>query len=238
MKNTYAFLLTFLAGISTVLGVIPIYFKISKNIVLNVFRIAIIVLTVISLGELLPDGFKLIYRHFNTYITLIISLFAFILGFILTKFLDSKVGEGTNSFYKVGLISLFATIIHNIPEGIITYITTTHDFKLGILIAVSIMLHNIPEGLIIAIPIYYAKNKRGLALLLTFVSGMSEFLGAILSYLFLSKYITDLILGIIYIFTAGIMIYVALFELYPILHHEKKTDAKLAFLNLHRDIKK
>lgn len=223
MNIIYAFLVTFLAGISTMLGVIPIYFKIGKNIVLNVFRVSIIVLTIVSLGELLPDGFRLIYRHFNLYITIIIILFTFFIGFILTKTIDHKVGKGIDSYYKVGIISMIAMILHNLPEGIITYITTTHDFKLGILIAISIMLHNIPEGLIIAIPIYYARKKRGLALLLTFISGMSELLGAVISYLFLQRYITDLGLGLIYALTAGIMIYIALFELYPILHRETRN---------------
>lgn len=221
MNIIYAFLITFLAGISTMIGVLPIYFRISDNFSLNAIKLAIIVLLTISLGELIPDGFKLIFRHYNIYITIIIIIFTFLLGFTVSKLLDHKVGKGTNKFYKIGIMSFLAMIIHNIPEGIITYITTTYDFKLGLLIAISIMLHNIPEGLIIAIPIYKAKKKRGLALLLTFISGMSEFLGAIISYLFLSKYVTDLKLGLLYVFTAGIMIFIALFELYPIVRNKK-----------------
>lgn len=221
MNIIYAFLITFLAGISTMIGVLPIYFRISDNFSLIAIKLAIIVLLTISIGELIPDGFKLIFRHYNIYITIIIIIFTFLLGFTVSKLLDHKVGKGTNKFYKIGIMSFLAMIIHNIPEGIITYITTTYDFKLGLLIAISIMLHNIPEGLIIAIPIYKAKKKRGLALLLTFISGMSEFLGAIISYLFLSKYVTDLKLGLLYVFTAGIMIFIALFELYPIVRNKK-----------------
>lgn len=224
MNTKYAFFITFLAGISTLLGVIPIYFNIGKKTVLNAFKLSFLVLTIISIGELIPDGFKLILRHYNMYLSIIVLLLSFSSGFLLTKLLDKKVGEGIDEFYKVGLIAMFAMIMHNLPEGIITYITTSNDLRLGVLIAISIIFHNIPEGLLIALPIYQAKKNRGLALFLTLLSGMSEFLGAILSYLFLSKYITDLILGIIYIFTAGIMIYVALFELLPIIMKNRKND--------------
>lgn len=221
MDKVYAFFITFLAGISTLIGVIPIFFKINKNIILNAFRISMITLIGISLLELIPDGYRLILRHFSPYSTTIIMLFTFIVGFTLTKLMDKGVGEGNNNYYKIGIISMIAMIIHNIPEGIITYITTTNDFKLGILIAISIMIHNIPEGLIISMPIYYAKKNRGLALLLTSISALSETIGALICYLFLNKYITDLYLGLIYIFTAGIMIYIAFFELYPILKNQK-----------------
>ena len=217
MNRIYAFIITFIAGISTLIGVIPIYFKIKDKFILNVFKLSFLVLFIISLGELLPDGFKLILRYYDVFLAVLVTLLFFITGFLATKFIDNKIGEGSNLFYKVGIVSMIAMIIHNLLEGIITYITATNDFKLGILISISIIFHNIPEGLLIAIPIYKSKNKRGLALLLTLLSGMSEFMGAILSYLFLEHYINDFILGIIYIITAGIMIYVAFVEILSII---------------------
>lgn len=217
MNRIYAFLITFIAGLSTMLGVIPIYFKINNKHILNIFKISFLVLIIISIGELIPDGFILIHKNLNIIISILITILVFIIGFLLTKEIDNKVGEGTDRFYRVGIVSMFALVIHNLLEGIITYITSSNDLKLGILISISIIFHNIPEGLLIAVPIYKAKKRRGLALFLTLLSGMSEFLGAILSYLFLSNYITDLILGIIYILTSGIMIYVALIEILPVI---------------------
>ena len=46
---------------------------------------------------------------------------------------------------------MFAMIMHNLPEGIITYITTSNDLRLGVLIAISIIFHNIPEGLVLGV---------------------------------------------------------------------------------------
>lgn len=217
MNRIYAFFITFIAGLSTSLGVIPIYFKINNKYILNTFKFSFLVLLVISIGELIPDGYILISRYFNAILSIMFVILFLFIGFLLTKLVDSKVGEGTNTFYRVGIVSMFALVIHNLLEGIITYVTATNDLKLGILISISIIFHNIPEGLLIAIPIYKAKKRRGLALFLTLFSGMSEFLGAILSYLFLGNYINDLVLGIIYVITAGIMIYVALVEILPII---------------------
>lgn len=220
MNIIYAFILTFLASISTVLGVIPIFTHISDKFVLNVFKISFLALIIVSLGELLPDSYLLIHNYYNVFITLIIIIIFYLLGKYLTKYLDIKIGEG-NRLYKIGIISMIAMIIHNIVEGIITYTTSSNDIKLGILVTLTIMLHNIPEGLLISIPIYKSTKKRGLALLLTIMSGLTEFLGSLLSYLFLYKYINNFILGIMYAFTAGIMITISIYEILPIIKNRR-----------------
>ena len=59
--------------------------------------------------------------------------------------------------YKVGFISMIAIILHNIPEGIATFVATNSDITLGISLAIAIAMHNIPEGISISVPIYYSK---------------------------------------------------------------------------------
>ena len=103
-------------------------------------------------------------------------------------------------------------IIHNIPEGIITYITSYKNIHLGIKLSLAIALHNIPEGIIISIPLYYSTNSRKKALLYTSISGFSELFGAVIAKVFLAN-ITNNVLGIILAVTAGIMIYISIFEL-------------------------
>ena len=70
----------------------------------------------------------------------------------------------------------------------------------------AIMMHNIPEGICISLPIYYATKSRGKAFLYTVISSLGEILGAVITMLFLYKYINDYIMYIIFIVTAGIMI--------------------------------
>ena len=225
MNKIYAFFMAFLAGISTLLGVIPIYVNISKNVIKTLFIISFISLMFISIFELIPDGYNLIIKENNTIITIITIIFTFTSGIILTYILDLKLGKGS-SLFKIGILDMIAMILHNVLEGCISFLTISTNFKLGMLICFMIMMHNIPEGLIISLPIYYSKKNRGLALFLTFISGMSELFGAILSFLFIYRYLSYTLFGLMYIFTAGIMIYVALFEILPIIYKDN-------ILNLH-----
>ena len=69
------------------------------------------------------------------------------------KILNSKL-------YKLGIITMLVIMMHNIPEGIATYITTTQNINLGITLTIAIALHNIPEGISISIPIYYSTGSK------------------------------------------------------------------------------
>lgn len=89
------------------------------------------------------------------------------------------------------------------------------DSKLGLSLAIAIALHNIPEGISISIPIYYSTKSRGKALLYTFISGISEPFGALITYLFLKPFVSDRIMGFLFSMIAGIMIQIAIYELIP-----------------------
>ena len=213
----YAFLISFLACISTLLGCLLIFIKV-KNI--NKFlsislSFSASVMILISIFDLIPASFFSLFFKYQ-YIGLIISIIAFIFGVFIIKISNKLIGsleEKGSSLYKLGIISAITLVLHNIPEGIITFLTSGTDLNLGIKIAIAITLHNIPEGICIAVPIYYSTKKKGRAILTTLISGLSEPLGAILAYLFLYKYITIDILHIIFIIVAGIMITLAINEI-------------------------
>ena len=86
---------------------------------------------------------------------------------------------------------------------------------LGISIAVAIAIHNIPEGLAVSVPIFYATQSRTKAFVLSFLSGLSEPIGALLGYFLLRTVFSDVVFGIIFAGVAGIMVYISLDELLP-----------------------
>ena len=92
---------------------------------------------------------------------------------------------------------MIAIILHNIPEGVITFITNKENLNLGINLTVAILLHNITEGISIAIPIYAATGNKNRAVIYTSISALAEPLGAILAFLFLSPIVTNNILGLL-----------------------------------------
>lgn len=213
----YAFLISTLAGLSTLIGCIFIFIKV-KNI--NKFlsislSFSAIVMILISIFDLIPDSFFSLFFKYR-YFGLFLSIIAFIVGVLLIKIsnkLINKLEEKGSSLYKLGIISAIVLVLHNVPEGIITFLTSGNDLSLGIKIAIAITLHNIPEGICIAVPIYYSTNSKSRAIVTTLISGLSEPLGAILAYLFLYKYITTDILQGIFIMVAGIMISLAINEI-------------------------
>ena len=110
---------------------------------------------------------------------------------------------------------MLALILHNFPEGIATFMSSYKDIELGLKLGLAIAFHNIPEGISIAVPIYYATKSKKNALSKTFLSGIAEPIGAILAFIFLSKYITDELISIILLLVGGIMITLAIEVILP-----------------------
>lgn len=210
----YAFLISTLAGLSTLIGCLFIFIKV-KNIsrFLSIsLSFSAIVMILISIFDLIPHSFFTLFFKFK-YVGFLIAVISFIIGMILIFIFDKiiyKLESKGSSLYKLGIISAIVLVLHNVPEGIITFLTSGNDLSLGIKIAIAITLHNIPEGICIAVPIYYSTKSKMRAIKTTLISGLSEPLGALITYLFLYKYITTDLLHIIFILVAGIMITLAI----------------------------
>ncbi|WP_078549880.1 zinc transporter ZupT [Litchfieldia alkalitelluris] len=116
---------------------------------------------------------------------------------------------------KMGTFTALAIAIHNFPEGIATFTAALQDPLMGVAIAVAIAIHNIPEGVAVSVPIYYATGDKKKAFKLSFLSGLSEPLGAVVAFLFLMPYLNDVMFGIIFAAVAGIMVFISLDELLP-----------------------
>ncbi len=213
-----AITLSFIAGLSTVIGGLVIFFKQKEKekIIYLALNFAAGVMITISIIDLIPSSLDLLSNIFENIYSIIIVVVFFIFGLFITHLINKKVDTlSSNNLYKVGIISMIALIIHNFPEGIATFMTTLSDASLGIPITIAIALHNIPEGISIALPIFYATGSVKKALGHTFISGIAEPLGAILTFLFFKKYINDIFLGCLYSIIAGIMIYISIEELLP-----------------------
>lgn len=221
-NTTYGFILTIFAGLSTMLGTIFIFTKKKTDkIIIGSLSFAAGVMITVSLTDLIPESYQLLKNIFPTFPTILYILIFLVSGIIVSMLIDkylpdNRVEESNHKgLYRVGLISMLAIILHNLPEGMATFMATHNNISLGISLAIAIALHNIPEGISISVPIYYATNSRLKACFYTLVSGLSEPLGALLTYLFLSPFINDRILGFLFSLIAGIMCHIAIYELLP-----------------------
>lgn len=129
--------------------------------------------------------------------------------------MDGESEEHKNKLMRMGLFTALAIAIHNFPEGLATFTAALSDPSLGIPIAVAIAIHNIPEGIAVAVPVFYATKSRKKAFKLSFLSGLSEPVGAIIGYLILFRFFNDAMFGFIFAAVAGIMVYISLDELLP-----------------------
>ena len=124
--------------------------------------------------------------------------------------------NGNPRLYKTSLLVAVGIFIHNFPEGIAVSVGTIKEVELGILLAFAIALHNIPEGIAVSVPVYACTGSKKRAFMWSFLSGISEPIGAILTWLILAPFINDYIMNAMLAVVAGLMVYISLDELLPI----------------------
>ncbi|MEG0284008.1 MAG: zinc transporter ZupT [Erysipelotrichales bacterium] len=231
-----AFTLTLIAGLSTGIGgILATQVKCTnKKFLSGSLAFSAGVMVYVSFMEMLPDGFETLNKEYGHKGELF-AILAFIVGILIIGIIDRLIPEETNfheigilddcqvsdankSLVRVGLFSALAVTIHNLPEGMATFMASLSDPALGISIALAIALHNIPEGIAVAVPIFHATNSKKKALKYAFISGLAEPLGALLTFLFLMPFLNDTIIGIVFCIVAGIMIYISIEELMPAAH--------------------
>lgn len=232
MQILNALIISTIAGLSTVIGGLVIFLKI-KNIdkfITFCLSFTAVIMIGISVVELFPNSFFTLLNKYSFIGTILIVSLIFLIGIIIIKMLN-KLINNTDNLYKIGILNMIVLILHNFPEGISTFITSFYDINIGIKIAVAIMFHNIPEGIAIAAPIYCSTKNKSKALLKTFLSGISEPIGAIFAFLFLKNYISDYLISFLLIIVCAIMISLSLEKLIPeAMSHNSRKSLKLGLI--------
>ena len=248
MESTItALLLTLIAGSATGIGGALVLFKkkLSPNTLAGALGLSAGVMIFISLAEMFPEAQAEIISSGYTRYGKAYVLAAFFIGMGIITLIDFLVPEYENpheasglsldaktsavgmlehsdkaAIKKLGVMSALAIAIHNLPEGIATFIGALNDPQMGAGITFAISIHNIPEGIAVAIPIYYATKSKGKALLYATLSGFSEVTGALICIAITGIFGIELTGGgivfpLIMAAVAGIMIYISLDELLP-----------------------
>ena len=218
----FAFLLATAAGLSTTIGSV-IGLAVSKpsaKFMAFTLGFSAGVMILVSFVELLPGSIEAI-----GFLPAHIGFFFGMIGFFLIdsciphEYLgqhDHKDPKSPSRLKRTGLLIALGIGIHNIPEGMATLVSALEDVHLGIAIAVAIAIHNIPEGLAVSAPIYAATGSRKKAFYWSFLSGVTEPIGAGLAALVLMPFLTPNVLGWVLASVSGIMVAISLDELLPV----------------------
>ncbi|MFH1275871.1 MAG: zinc transporter ZupT [Candidatus Woesearchaeota archaeon] len=228
----FPLLLTFLAGMSTVIGgLISFTIKTTKKTYLYfTLGLSAGVMIYISLVELLPNSIlKVGSIKANLAFFLGIVFFMIIDYLIPHQIFEEKHMKLKNKKLMVaGVFTAIGLTLHNFPEGVAVLFTSLDNLSLGIPLAVAVALHNIPEGIAVSMPIYYATKSRGKAVLYSFISGIAEPIGALIGFLFLFPFLNETILSLVTAFVAGTMIFISFDELLPLtLKDDKSTHLSI-----------
>ncbi|HDS83704.1 MAG TPA: zinc transporter ZupT [Phycisphaerales bacterium] len=128
---------------------------------------------------------------------------------------DRAAAAKQRKLHRMGVLTALAIAIHNFPEGLATFMAALTDPHLGIAITVAVAIHNIPEGIAVSVPIFYATGSRKKAFVYSFLSGLSEPVGALVGFGLLFLFFNEVMLGVVFASVAGIMVFISLDELLP-----------------------
>lgn len=124
-------------------------------------------------------------------------------------------GGSKSRLLRTGVFTALAIAIHNFPEGLATFISGMQEPTVAVPIAIAIAIHNIPEGVAVSIPVYFSTGSRRRAFVYSFLSGLSEPVGAVVGFALLRPLVNDMTFGIVFAMVAGIMVFISLDELLP-----------------------
>lgn len=229
--------LTVLAGLSTGIGGLFIFLfkKTNTKLLSVVLGFSAGIMIYISFVEMFSESKLLLVSNMGKLAGSWINILSFFGGMLLIAIIDKlvpsyenpheshKIEDLTNycdidvnaKLLRTGMLTALVIGIHNLPEGMATFVTSIQQPSLGIPIALAIAIHNIPEGMAVAIPVYCATGSKKKALGLSFLSGLSEPVGAMIGYLILLPILNDIVFGILFAAIAGIMVFISLDELLP-----------------------
>lgn len=190
-------------------------FKHKDNMFNFSLGIAFITLLGISLFDLLPEVYE-IYENFPNKLIVVwgmillgIALFGFLDNFTHQHAHDDNKDHYSQHLFHISVATTIALVFHNFVEGVFIYFAALSSVKTGIILAFAVGLHNIPLGMQISSNLELA-NKRKTVIFLTLI--LSTFIGGLVGMIF-KESISIYILGAILAITAGMTIYIALFEL-------------------------
>ena len=235
--------LTLFAGLATGLGSFVVLFSRRPSLRLLSFGLGFAsgVMVYVSLVELLPDAMEVLGGKLGEPLGGWVAVGAFFGGIGVSALIDRLVPEPSNPheavpfaelerhgpgnpeapaagsarLARVGMLTALAIAIHNVPEGVATFLAASADAKLGLSIAIAVAIHNVPEGMSVAVLVHSASGSRRKAIVQSFLSGLAEPVGGLLVYAVLAPFLDEVVMGSMLAGVSGVMVFISFDALLP-----------------------
>jgi ZIP family zinc transporter len=217
-------ILTTLAGLSTTIGsfIAIFYREPGPRFMAFTMGFSAGVMLLVSFVELLGQGIVMLGFSMAHVAFFVGFLAMFLVDLLLPHTYIMETHEGHSAMpeklKKTAVLVAVGVAIHNFPEGMVTLAGTLQDPNMGLALAVAVAIHNIPEGIAVAVPIYAVTKSAKKAFAWSFLSGVSEPVGALLAALILMPILNEVVLGWMLCLVAGFMVFISLDELLPVAH--------------------
>ena len=148
---------------------------------------------------------------------------------LFNRFINAFVcDKESDAQYGIGLVPMLGIGFHSFIDGFIYSITFTVSVFTGLLAATGMVLHEFPEGIITYLLLKRGGFRERTSLIFAFLAAaLTTPLGMLVSYPFISK-INKPLLGALLAFSAGALVYVGATHLLPQAEREQKRYSLFA----------
>jgi zinc and cadmium transporter len=213
------FLASLLACAVTTVGIIVIgrYEKWGIDNAVYFMSFAAGVLISVSFIHIIPTSFGM-----NVSASLYL-LAGFLSLYLFNRFLNAYICHKYEiTDYSLGIIPMTGVGLHSFLDGVIYSVTFNVSIFTGILAAIGMILHEFPEGIVTFLLLKRGGfNKRKSAWYAFLAAAVSTPLGTLVSFPFIAK-IERSTLGALLAFSAGALVYVGASHLLPAVERENK----------------
>ena len=131
---------------------------------------------------------------------------------------------------RVSFVTAIALSLHNLPEGLATFVGTIADPAIGYSIAIAVAIHNIPLGVSIATPVYIVTQNKWKAIGISCIAAITQPIGGIIGLIAIHNGVSDISFAVMFGVTGGLMIYTCFRELLPAARMQDPNDQYTSML--------
>jgi len=214
---------TFVASIAGLAGGLVLILKeeFTKRFSIYFVSFAAGALLATAFLDLLPEGIGLVP---DIQFGLLLVLAGVVLFFVIEKLLIWSHCHGNECdihHESKPYVMMVGDTVHNFIDGIIVAASFLVSIPLGMVTAIAIFFHEIPQEMGDFGTMLHMGLSKKKTILFNLISAAFSFIGAILTYFFAP--LVQGLLGLIVMIAAGNLMYIAIADLIPELHHERNT---------------